>query len=203
MADAQPPAVPAPMSKGEREALLKMVRQRERVAKRAAEERSAQLLAEFEAQLDRRYSYDEDAVWNAITEQVKKVTEEAHKEIARRSEELGIPPEFAPNLSCNWYGRGRNAMKDERAEMRRVAKRRIEQIETSAKLAIENASVKAQEQILLDGITSDSAKGFIAQIPTVEQLMPVIALEEVQAKLASPKRLGGGQPGYGEIEQGE
>lgn len=195
------PARGPTLSRAERESLLKMVRQRERVAKSSASERSATLMADFEAQLDRRYSYDEDEVWNAATLAAKQVVADASARIAERCREMGIPAEFAPELAVTWYGRGRNALAGERAELRRIAKRRVEQIEARARLEIERASVHAQEQLLLDGLSSDGAKAFIAAMPTVDQLMPVLALEDVQVSLSAPKRLGAA--GVGQIAASE
>lgn len=187
------------MTRKDRETLITMVKHRERVAKSAATARSAELLAEFEAQLDRRYSYDEDAVWEAATLAAQQFVGEAQARINERCRELGIPSEFAPGLSVTWYSRGRNALQSERAEMRRVAKRRIEQIETDARLAIEQASLKAQEQLWAGGLTTEAAQAFLASMPTVEGLMPVLALEVVQQQLSEKKALRGNRPGTGQI----
>jgi hypothetical protein len=178
-----------PLSRRDREDMLKLVRSRERVAKSMASARSAALMADFEAQLDRQYAYDEDAIWQAAAEFAKEAVAMARGRIAERCGELGIPAQFAPDLSVQWYARGRNAMEGERQQMRRLAKRRIEQIEASARLEIERASVQAQERLWTDGLTSDAAQTFLASLPTVEGLMPTLNLQEVQAALATPKSL--------------
>ncbi len=51
------------MTKGERDDLLRLVKKREAVLKKAAQQRSAQLLSDFEAQSATIYSFDDDAVW--------------------------------------------------------------------------------------------------------------------------------------------
>jgi hypothetical protein len=53
----------AVMTKGEREDLQRLVRQREKVLKSAAKQRSADLLADFENQMGQEYSFDQDEVW--------------------------------------------------------------------------------------------------------------------------------------------
>ena len=189
------------MTRREREDLGKLMRQRERVAKSAASARSAHLLAEFEAQLDRQYAFDEDEVWEAATLAAKDVVAQAQKAISDRCKELGIPPQFAPGLSVGWYGRGRNALGQERAEMRRLAKRRIEEIEAAARLQIETASVAAQEKLMLDGLTTEAALGYVESLPAIEALMPPLDIAHVQAVLAAPKSLAGGS-GRGMIEDG-
>jgi len=192
----------AAMTRSEREALTKLMRQRERVAKTSAAARSAHLLAEFEAQLDRQYAYDEDTVWETAAAAAKEFVAKAQAEIARRCEELGIPPQFAPGLSVGWYGRGRNAAAVERAEMRRLAKRRIEEIEARARAQIEAASVQAQEQLMLGGLTTDAARRYVEGLPSVEALMPALDLLQVQATMAAPKALAS-QSGVGMIEEAQ
>jgi hypothetical protein len=56
--------VAARMSKGEREDLQRLVRQREKVLKSAAKQRSIELLADFENQMGSEYSFDQDEVWD-------------------------------------------------------------------------------------------------------------------------------------------
>jgi hypothetical protein len=175
------------LTRREQEDLLKLVRQRERVAKSAAAARSAELIADFEAQLDRRYAFDEDQTWHAATAAAQTVVAEAQQRIASRCRELGIPADFAPRLSIGWSGQGRNSVRAERTDMRRLAARRVEQIEASAKLAIEQASVAAQERLWVDGLTSDAAREFLTCLPTAETLMPLLEMEKIQATLVAPK----------------
>jgi hypothetical protein len=51
------------MTKGEREDLQRLVKQREKVLKSSAELRSAELLADFENQMGSEYSFDQDEIW--------------------------------------------------------------------------------------------------------------------------------------------
>ena len=53
------------MTKGERDDLAKLIRQRERLMKTGASQRAAELLADFERQLGTIYSYDHDQTWKA------------------------------------------------------------------------------------------------------------------------------------------
>ena len=52
----------ATMTKGEREDLQRLIRQREKVLKSAAKQRSAELLADFENQMGQEYKFDDDKV---------------------------------------------------------------------------------------------------------------------------------------------
>ena len=60
------------MSRGEREDLQRLIRQREKILRSAAKQRSAELLADFENQLGSTYSFDSDAVWAAAAQLAEK-----------------------------------------------------------------------------------------------------------------------------------
>lgn len=187
------------MTKPEREALAKLIRQRERLAKTAAAERSAALLADFEQQADRVYSYNEDRVWRDALLTAKDAVAKAQEIIADRCQELGIPAPFAPTVSVGWHQQ-RAAIGAERAKMRQVAKRRIEQIEASARTAIERASVAAQESLLVGGLTTDAARLFAESLPVVEELMPALDMAQLQQSLIEERKIGHrfGSLGYDE-----
>lgn len=176
------------MTKHEREALAKLIRQRERLAKTAAAERSAVLLADFEQQADRLYSYDEDEVWHAAVLTAKEEVAKAQRRIAERCRELGIPAPFAPTLGISWTQQ-RAAVAGERAKMRHVAKRRIEQIEATARSAIERASVAAQEALLVGGLSTDAARMFAESLPVADELMPTLDMAELQQALIEERPL--------------
>lgn len=176
------------MTRHEREALAKLVRQRERLAKTAAAERSAALLADFEQQADRMYRYDEDSVWQAAVLAAKEEVAKAAVKIAERCRELGIPQPFAPTLSVGWHQQ-RAAVGSERAKMRQVAKRRIEQIEATARTAIERASVAAQESLLVGSLTTEAGKLFVEALPSVDELMPNLDIAALQQSLIEERSL--------------
>ena len=88
-----------------------------------------------------------------------------------------------------WYGRGENAVKERRAELRRVAKTRIEAIEQAALVKIEMASVEAQTKVTASGLTSEGALAFFEHMPQVEELMPALEFSSVDDFLETNKRL--------------
>ena len=61
----------AMITKGEREDLQRLVRQREKVLKSAAKQRSSELIADFENQLGAIYAFDNDATWAAAVKAAK------------------------------------------------------------------------------------------------------------------------------------
>lgn len=171
---------PSEMTGREREALAKVVRLNERVAKAAAKQRAAELKADAEEQLARRYHFDENAVWKAAAELATKAAEEATALIKAECAKLGIPPEFAPGVSSGWYSRGENDVKKRRDELRQAANARIEDTYRSALAAIGAKSAQVQTQLLIGSLTSDEARAFVESIPSPEALMPSVALLEIE-----------------------
>ncbi len=176
----------AAMPKGEREDLQRLIRQREKVLKSAAKQRSAELLADFENQMGQEYAFDQDEVWAKANEAAEREVAKARKLVAARCAELGIPKRFAPDLDVHWYSRGENALAARRAELRKMATRRIEAIERKAITDIELSCLQAQEQIALAGLSSDAARHFIETLPGIETLMPALSFAEVAGEAEPP-----------------
>jgi hypothetical protein len=177
------PKLPSPterMTKSERTELGQLIRKRERVMKAATDERGAVLIAEFEKQSATIYAFDDDAVWKQATELAKKAADEANEQIKVRCKELGIPEEFAPGCAFGWYGRGQNSVAGRRAELRRVARSRIEALVRQTKTKIEQLSLAAQTEVVANGLQSDAARAFLEKMPTLEALMPAVDVTEVQ-----------------------
>lgn len=170
------------MSKGEREELQRLVRNRARVLKSAAKERSAKMLAEFESEMAASYSFDHDEVWKEAYELAQREVAKAQQAVARRCAALGIPAEFAPGLSLAWVGRSQNAVASRRAELRRVATTRIAALESEALLEIDRRSLESQEALAVAGLTSDAAKAFLERLPPIETLMPALSFEAIAGR---------------------
>jgi hypothetical protein len=182
------------MTKGERDDLVRLVKQRERVAKTAAEQRSAAMLAEFEQQISALHDFNTNEVWKAATDAAIAAAKKANEEIAAEAERLGIPKEFRPSLSYGWVTRGENEYAQRRAELRRVAKAEIDAIEKVARVQIEASSVQAQTEIIANGLNSDAALAFLNSLPAIESMMPPLDVSAIQAKLAERARGQGYRP---------
>jgi hypothetical protein len=175
------------MTRSEREDLQRLVRQREKVQKSAARQRSAELLADFDSQLAAEYRFDDDAVWAEAAKLADAEVVKAQAKVAERCRQLGIPDEFAPSLKLGWANRGyANAVKARREELRRVAQSRIAAMEASACVVIEHASVQAQTRLALAGLTSEAAKVFVEALPAVEDLMGRLSFDELAGKADPP-----------------
>lgn len=176
------------MSKGEREDLIRLVKQRERVAKTAAEQRSAAMLAEFEAKVSALHTFATNEVWKAAVDAAIEAAEQCNEKVEAEAARLGIPPEFRPRMQFSWARRGENEYEIRRTELRRLAKSEIDALEKVARVQIETASVNAQTEIIAHGLVSDAARDFLSRLPAVETMMPTLSIEAIQAKLAANAR---------------
>jgi hypothetical protein len=177
----------ATMTRDEREGLQRLVRQREKVLKSAAKQRSAELLADFENQMGQQYSFDQDQVWAQARKLAQSVVDKAQAQVRARCRELGIPDRFAPGLRLRWHNTGYdNTIERRKTELRRMAQTQVAAIEQKAVVQIELSCFKAQEQLALASLTSDAARLFIEQLPSVETLMPKLSFAEVAGETDPP-----------------
>lgn len=183
------------MTKGEREDLIRLVKQRERVAKTSAEQRSAAMLAEFEQQVSALHAFDSNEVWSAAVAVAVEAAKKANDEVMAEADKLGIPKEFQPKLSFHWARRGENEYRSRRDELRKVAKAEIDALEKVARVQIESQSVAAQTEIIAHGLNSDAAIEFLNRLPAIESMMPTLEISAIQQKLAERVRSKGGYGG--------
>jgi hypothetical protein len=92
--------------------------------------------------------------------------------------------EFRPSLRLGWIGRGENLMKDRRAELRRVAQTKIAAIEAQAVAEIERQSVEVQTRLVAGSLGSASAVAFLEAMPGPAELMPALAVGDLEAQRA-------------------
>jgi len=168
------------MTRSERVELGQLIRKRERVMKSQTMERAAFMLAEFDQQSAQLYSFDDDEVWAEATREAEKIVAESSEKIRRRCKKLGIPSEFAPFLSFGWMQRGQNAVAGRRAELRRMAKSRIDAIARETYAKIERLSLTAQTEVIANGMESVAARDFLEKMPSLELLMPKIDAKEIK-----------------------
>jgi hypothetical protein len=171
------------LSKGEQTHLFQLFRQRTKVMRTEADARGAALLADLESQLAKIYHYDEDATWEAVTKDTAAFVEQGQAKIAERCAELGIPKEFAPSISFSWSGRGENAVKERRNEIRRVGQAKVEEQVRSAYNATERAQLNAMQQVIEAGHLSDAAKAFLDNLTPIDEEMKALDFHELEAEV--------------------
>jgi hypothetical protein len=195
-----PTVTPRKMTKAERDDLVRLVKQRERVAKTAAEQRSAAMLAEFEQKISATHTFNNNEVWKAAVDASIAAARKANDEIKAEATRLGIPQEFQPSLNFSWMRRGENEYQARREELRRVAKSEIAALEKMAMVEIETKSVQAQTEIIANGLSSADAIAFLEKLPAIETMMPALDISAIQAKLVENLRKQGHYTGPRLIE---
>lgn len=162
------------MTRRERDDLAKLVRQRARVEKEMAEQRKAELLAEFEMQVATYYPFDNDETWAEVKSIVEVEIATANARVRERNRELGIPDEFAPSIEIGWRPGGQQLCVERVRELRRLAKVRLEAMEKAARTQIELRSVEVQTRLVAAGLSSTAAQEFLAALPSARDLMPSV-----------------------------
>jgi hypothetical protein len=180
-----------PMTKGERDELMKLLRRHEKLATGDVDRVAAERLADFEQQMASIYAPTDDERWAELHAQAASVVREADDALAERCRELGIPERFRPELGMHWYGRGENGSAARRAELRTVAKTRIDAMAKAAKVEVERQSIAVQTRLVATGLTGDEARTFLASMPTAETLVGAApSVLEVEATTPHRDRFG-------------
>jgi hypothetical protein len=175
------------MTARERDELARLVRRREAVAKTAAKQRAADLLAQTEAALAAKFKAD-DARWAVMIERAREAVAAANEAILLACREEGVPEDLAPSLRPVWLERGENRCPDRRGELRKVAQTRIAALELAARTEIERRSVEAQTAILAGGLADGAARAMLETLPDVTDLMPEPAVFELEADVDNQRR---------------
>ncbi len=168
------------MTRGDRDDLMKHCRRIEKVAKSAAKQRVAELMATFAAELSAQRKIN-DARWKDVTAEADAAVAEADARIAAICREIGVTEAFRPSLHLGWASRGENADKSRRLELKYVATTRCAAMLKTAEAEIERRIVEFQTQLLAGGLETVEARAFLEAMPTVSQLMPALSLPEIEA----------------------
>jgi hypothetical protein len=167
------------MTKAERSELSKVARMNATVAKKDLEARGAQQLAEIEQQLARIYKADHEAIAH-LTVKAQAMVDECNKELTVICRQLKVPDSFAPEFQLNFYSRGENADKIRRAELRKAAEAAVDANVAAGKVKIDRQVASICTQLVADGLTTEKAKTFLESIPSIDELMPKLALPELE-----------------------
>jgi hypothetical protein len=160
--------------------LLRLLRARKKTAYAAATEQSARLKASFEQKLAAIYAPHDSDAWKKANDMAEAAVAEANRQVAAECNRLGILPRFAPQIYAHWYGRGENAAASRRAELRKVADSIITRLEKTVRTKIEREALRTETEIL-SGSLSEAAHAFLEQLPSVDELMPELEIEHVEA----------------------
>jgi hypothetical protein len=170
------------MTKADRDQLIRLVKARARQAKAEAETREKVLLAELEDQITAEYSR-RDELWAEAEAIAEEAAAKANDLIVAACADLGIPASQAPRLELGWRRRS-SSLSDpsRRAELRKLAQTRLAALTRTAKTMIDGKALEAETALLVGGLETDEARELAAAMPTAEQLMPALGLDDLGVK---------------------
>lgn len=167
------------MTKSERDQLIRVIRGRARQAEREAEARERVLLAEVQDKLTAEFDAH-DTLWADAVRAADEVTTKANAQIQAACADLGIPAKDAPALELGWRARNPEyANKSRRAELHKLAETRLAALTKTAKAAIQSAALDVEERLVMGGLQSGEARAVFDSMPTVEQIMPALSLDDL------------------------
>lgn len=167
------------MSKSDRDQLIRVVRLRAKQAEREADMRQKVLAAEVKDQLAAQFDAH-NAMWAEAVTIAEEAAAKANAHIRAVCADLGIPGKDAPQLGLSWQSRSPSySDKTRRAELQKLAEARLAALTKTAKTAIQSAALNTEEQLILGGLQSSEARELFASMPTVEELMPALSLDDL------------------------
>lgn len=165
------------MSAAERQALRQVVRQRMKVLRSDVTARKAELMAEMQESLARRFN-PRDKMIDDANYAIREIVDQALKDARALVEKI----EKDHGLELVLNGQMGLQVSVKANDKRIMHTRLVAEIEAqvaSAHVQIDRQEADLIEKITIDGLESDAAKDFLAQIPTVGQLVPTDRLAAI------------------------
>ncbi len=173
------------VNKSDRDQLIRMARDRAKVAKADAAGRVKILLSDVESTLAREFEA-QDELWNQAVQIAEAEVAKANERIMSQCRLMGIPRKRAPLLTLGWAGRsGEFADSARRGELRKRAQTTLDALLAAARTAIDRACLETTEALMAGGL-EDDGNAFLEAMPTVEQLMPPLALADLGVTTWAP-----------------
>jgi hypothetical protein len=176
----------SPMTNADRQALIRIARARAKQAEREVDARKAFLIAEAVNDATAEYTA-QDELWADAVAIAEEAAAKANAQIQARCVELGIPAKQAPRLQLAWSSRSSDyGDSRRRAELLKLAEKRADAIAREAKAALHANALDYEERLIIGGLQTDEAKALAESVPTVEQLMPKLNIEDLGVKRWQP-----------------
>jgi hypothetical protein len=174
------------MSRAERGDLREVARLRARQAKQEAVTREKVLVADAEDLLAAEFSV-QDEMWVEAVRIAKEAEQKANEVIVARCAEMGIPAKYAPSLHSYWMSRSAPFSDPKRrAELRKRAQTQLTALTATAKTEIDAWLLDTETKLITGGLESGEARAFVETMPTVEQIMPALSLDDLGVKHWQP-----------------
>jgi hypothetical protein len=174
------------VNKSDRDELLRLARSRARLAKAEAAQREKLLLSEVEDLMAAEFEA-RDELWAGATVIADEAARKANEQIAAQCSLLGIPAKYAPTLELHWRSRNSEFMdRNRRGELRKVAQSRLAALTSAAKVEIDRKQLATEMALIAPSLESEDARAFLDAMPTAEQLMPSLSLDDLGVKHWQP-----------------
>jgi hypothetical protein len=174
------------MTRTERADLRELARLRARQAKAEAAQREKILIAETEDLMSAEFSARDD-MWAEATTIAEEAVRKANDLIVARCADLGIPARHAPKVQISWSPRSSEFRDpDRRAELRKLAQAKLTALTATAKTMIDAKLLETETALIVGGLDSSEARAFVETMPTAEQLMPALSLDDLGVKHWQP-----------------
>jgi hypothetical protein len=168
------------MTKGERDELRRLVRQRTKVLRDEVKARTAELAADVEQQLIARF-YERDEKRLEAEREIQGIIAAANVQVSEAlaktdSHLTGVGRSFIEPGRIFWDTSDRHAL-------RAAAIKDIEARAAAAVLVLSRQEVTLLEQLARGALESAEAMAFLDSIPSVGELVPAARMEELEAAL--------------------
>lgn len=174
------------MNRSDRDDLIRLSKAYARQAKAEALQREKVLLAEVEDLMAAEFEA-RDEMWAEATAIAEEAARKANELIVACCADLGIPAKHAPQLHLGWQGRSSEFLvPSRRAELRKLAQSKLTALTATARTIIDGKQLETETALIAGSLESDEARAFLAAMPTVEQLMPSLSLDDLGVKHWQP-----------------
>jgi hypothetical protein len=175
------------MTKGERDELRRIVRQRFKVLRSEVTQRQRELTAGIDGQIVNRHR-DRDEKRQEVADDIARICADAQREVREVLKAVDIG-ELGPyqGTRIQWFPPTWGD--DGRHELRRAALSDLDAKVKAATLRLDREEVDLLQSLAIGALESAEAHEFLKRIPTVGELVPAARLEELEAAL-DPSEVG-------------
>lgn len=170
------------MTSSDRNALIRIVRGRARLARTETAEREKILLNEIQELIQAEFSA-QDMIRGELVEKANAAIAEMNRQLVHEAALLGVPKRFAPSVMLGYESRSWEFSNPERrAQLHKLAGSRLAALKATALRIIEQGALDAEEKLLTGGLESSEARAVVDALPTAGQLMSPLSLDDIGVK---------------------
>lgn len=173
------------IAKTERAELRSIVRGQMKVLRSEIDQRRAELVADIDEQVAAQFA-DADRTWEGFMHEVHEATREADRRINDAAIAAGYQTKNGYEREYVTVARGVSKPTRSRDTMRVQAVRALDAQVAAARLRLERQEADLLKTLSVGALESDEARAFLAQIPTVGELVSAARLVELERAAEDP-----------------